>query len=100
MQTHLNKRIYVQHKSLSSADDKLIDACNSVGPTNGTVKIYIFHELKTFSKLYIGIKNIRKQITLSKHPLEARGEKNCISTVLPSKITILHLKYHLILWYI
>lgn len=76
MQTHLNKRIYVQHKSLSSADDKLIDACNSVGPTNGTVKIYIFHELKTFSKLYIGIKNIRKQITLSKHPLEARGKKS------------------------
>lgn len=76
MHTHLNKRIYVQHQSLSSADDELIDAPNSMRPTNGTVKIYIFHELKTFSKPYIGIKNIRKQFTLSKHDLEARGNKS------------------------
>lgn len=76
MHTHLNEGIYVQHKSLSSADDKLIDTCNSMRPTNGTVKTYIFHELKTFSKLYIGIKNMRKQFTLSKHDLEARGNKS------------------------
>ena len=32
--SYLNKGINVQHQSLSSTDDKLIDTCNSMRPRN------------------------------------------------------------------
>ena len=33
-ESYLNKGINVQHQSLSSTDDKLIDTCNSMRPRN------------------------------------------------------------------
>lgn len=55
--TYLNKCINMQHESLSSADDKLIDTCNCMGP------------IKTFYAMNLIVKT---ENTFTKHKNQTR----------------------------